>query len=331
MTVPELKEIAKKKAEELIKKKAEELIKKNFQSTEPIWKFKKKYGEYKELFELGEKLVNPDTRDATIFKEALKIMLKKAGKLIGQNLMKSPYYVLNQKGLEALFEAITAMDTINNARQLVADGEDALDKLTPKVADFRTHYRDKHTEYYDAIKTQFDKLGWRGYLQEINMDRFWKDTRAEAEDEINNALQMAQALLTNIRPIVDKIFITAPTFIADYAALAAAGGSIVASEKTAEAKVAKLAGSKSTISGTFGKAEQSRQQTERALAGLYNKKSGGKSLAARVTELFNDSPSYVVRDWNDIVYWCSTELVLQIGVPGGGGWELPWNLPLPKA
>lgn len=307
----------------------QKLIEKNFQSTQPIWKLKKSYEHYKGMLDDAKELVNKDTRAAKIFKEALKSALKWASGLVGEDLTKNPYYVLNQKGLDALFEAITAMDTINNSRKLISDAEASFEKLESKVRDFRSESYDKHKEFYDGIKMQLSKVGWIKYMEELNLDRFWKDTRAEAESEVENALNIAESLLKDLKPTVDRIIVAAPKVYANYAALVAAGGSIVLAEKTAEEKVAKLADSKSTISHGFGTFEQARQRTERDLQGLYNEKSGGKSLAYRVYQLFEPVNAFTIRDWNDLVRWSISDRVLMIGVAGAG--ELPWNLPLPAA
>ena len=313
-----------------IKKLGLKLIEKNFQSTQAIFKYKKVYEEHKELFELGQKLLDPDTRSATIYKESLKFMLKKAGSLIGKSLTKSPYYVLNQKGLEALFEAVTAMDTINNARKLVSDAEADLEKLAPKVKEFQSECYDKHKEFYEGIKQTLNRPGveWAKYIDRLHWD-LREETRADAEAEVENALQIAEMLLKDIRPIVDQIFIYGPVVYGNYAALTAAGAKIVLAEKTAQAKVGKLASSSSTISHGFGVIEQARQQTERDLRGLYNEKSQGKSLAARVDALFDDVHTYTMRDWNNIIAWCFTDQVLTFGAMGGVS-TMPWNAKMPE-
>ncbi len=250
--------------------------------------------------------------------------MKEAGALLEQDLTKHPYFVINQKGMEALWEAITASDTINNARELLSDAEKNLGDLGTKALEYRREWGKRYDDYTGVIKGILQGRNSRGFdwISYIKgLDGFWKQKRVDAESEVENALSYAQSLLDEMYPQVRAVLLMAPYAAGDFAAVAACGGDIVLAVKTYEEKIAKLAGSKGTISSGFGKLEQERRGNEEG----YDALQGGKSLASRVEETMHQ-PWLVARDWVWLAERCTDDSILNLGAEN---WWLPWEVDLP--
>ncbi len=314
-----------------VKERVQELMEEGKQATKSLMDLKKRYEKYKALYERGKKLIDKDTRDAAIFKEALSLALKEAGALIGEDLTKSPYFVLNKPGIDALIDAITASDTINNARKLLSDAEKELDKLQKGADKYVSQAGKSYWLRRDAFvnilrRSNPTQIDWVRYVDDLNYGGFAGMTRDQAMDEVANALDMAGLILEDIRDDVDLTLLVAFKVLPEYAALAAAGANIVLAEKTYTQKIQELAGSKSTIKSGFGKLEQERQQNERGYDDVQNTNGGGKSLAERVAAVM-DKASQVADDWRYMIYVCThADKLLDLDVQGR---YLPWEMPLP--
>lgn len=311
------------------KQKAKELADQGKQYYGSMQSYKEKYEKLKDLYELGKQLIDPDTRDSTIFKKSLDLFISIGGKLLGSDLSKHPYFILNKAGMEALFEAIAASDTINNARKLLEDAEKGLEKLRTAADEFTTKayksYELRKTAIVHILRDNSTGFDWIKFVEQANREFNRDSTRAEAEDFNENALKMADALLDDLKSDVTLVFQLGAKYLGDYPALAAAAANIVMAEKKYTEKIAKLAGSDRTLGSTMGKAEQWRKTQEDGFAALSNKGSAGKSLAERVAAVMQ-GPTAAVRDWQDLLDRCLSMNVLLLGT-----WAtyLPWEIPLP--
>lgn len=316
-----------------MKQKAKQVFEKGYQFSQSAKKYKEKYDKYKELYELGKNLIDPDTRRATAFKEALNLLLKAAGRVLEADLTAHPYFVLNQPAMEALWEAITASDTIDNARKLLSDAEKNLNKLDAKAEAFCDEYNKQRSTLRSSIASKLrsgNSMGWNWteYLRELNRDGFRSSTLGEAEDEISSVLGTVPTLLQDVRPLVNTALDTAPKVLEAYAALAAAGADIILAEKTYQEKIDKLTKSEKTISHTMGLLEKKRRMEEQVMDAIHNKPGAGKSMQQRVNSTLEDA-TRCAGAWVDFTDTLLSEDVLLIGSSGGA--RLPWNMPLPPA
>jgi hypothetical protein len=316
-----------------LKQTAKQLFEQGRQVTQPLNDVHEKNEKYKGLYELSKNLIEPDTRGATLFKESLNSLITAAGKMLLKDLTRHPYFILNQAAMEALFEAITAAKTINNARQLLGNAEKELNKLRRAAAEFTTHSGKSHgyrRHALVAILKQFNplKVDWINYVNDLNRDRFATSTRDEAEDEVENALQMAAVLLDELRPDVDLTLSVGYMQFQKHAALAAAGAYIVLAEKAYTETVAKLAGSTGTIPSEFERLEDTCRMYVKGMDALKITTGAAKSLAERVASVM-EGPNKVLADWRDLIEACSAaELLLSLDVRGR---HLPWDVPRPAA
>ncbi len=314
-----------------MKQKALELFARGSQGYKTYKGYKAKYDKYKKLYDLGKNLINPDTRTATVFKEALKYLLKAAGEALETDLTKHPYFILNQKGMEVLWEAITASDTIDNARKQLFEAEKKLNALESKASEFSTNWGKTYDADSAAIKrilTGQNSLGgydWTNYVNRLSTETFWQATRADAELEVEDDIKSGVTLMDDLLPTAAGVFKHGSEAFAAYAALTAAGGDIALAQKTYDAKIKALADSKSTISSGFGKLEQERRYNEQGFDALENKKGGGEPLDKRVQTALADATK-VTGYWSDFVDACGSEYILLWGSRGG---VLPWEMSLP--
>lgn len=93
-------------------------------------KFKKTKGYYDSIV----KIPDEDTRPAELFKVGLNETMKRATKVLGEDLTKHPYFTYHKVHLEALGRALTASETHDNAMNALqraitaADGTEALNR-----------------------------------------------------------------------------------------------------------------------------------------------------------------------------------------------------------
>jgi hypothetical protein len=320
------------KRELALKQKVQDLMEAGKQVTKSVQDLKKTYEKYKSLYERGKKLLDKDTRDAALFKEALNLLMKEAGNLIGEDLTKHPYFVINKPGIDALIDAIIASDTINNAREKLRDAEKELTKLKPEAAEYaaKSGSNEFHAQWNVVINLRDSKRGinWFEYVNRLNDEKFKGQTRAQALDEVENALKLAELLLEETRNDVDMALLIAFKDLQKYYALAAAGANIVLAEKAYEQKIKDLSDSSSTIKSGFGKLEQERRQNERGFDAVENRNGRGKSFAEQVASVMDD-PNRAADDMRGLIFIClHPEKLLDLEVRGP---YLPWEIPLPRA
>jgi hypothetical protein len=314
------------------RQRAMELATKGHQYSQQLKKYKEKYAKYKELYDIGGKLLDPDSRRATAYKEGLKLLLKRAGKVLGKDLTKHPYFIINQAAMEVLWETIEVTDTIDNARKQLEKAEKSLDEIRPKAKAFAKKHNKELNETRSQIKaklTASNSLGfnWTQQLNQMSRDRFRRATRAEAIDEIESLLDITPILLRDLRPIVTVALKQAPDVLEGFAALSAAGADIILAEKLYNEKIGKLADSKRTIGRAFGRLEQKRRMEEEVMGMLKNKRGAGRPFQERVSGALN-GVRRCARGWTDLV---DTILSLDILLVGSSSGYLPWEMTLPPA
>ena len=310
-----------------ITQKVKDLDRKSSQLTQSAKKFKEKYDKYKGLYETGKKLLDPDTRRATAFKEALNYMLKRAGKALGTDLTKHPYFALNQPAMEALWATLEASDTIDNARKTLHTAEKNLDKVTPKASAFAKKYNRELSTVRSHIRSTLSSQGWIKYLNELNRDRFPHSSRGDAEHEVLHSIEWAGTLLEKLRVTVTPALKTGMLVLEGFASLSASGADIILAEKIYNEKINKLSGSKNIFSSTMGKLEKKRRLEEQALDILNKKPGATRSLQQRTTSALRPAKS-CASSWVDLIDRMLTPEILLIGSSGN---YLPWELPLPPA
>lgn len=314
-----------------LKEIAKKVLDKKISDHPGIGPFKAKYEEYKGLYENAKSLLDPDTRSATLFKESLGWLMKRAGKFVGTDLTKHPYFVLNKAGLDALFAAVSAMDTINNARQLLADGEKNYEKFRSTASEFVTSSvksYDHQVKMITVLLTEHNSFGtnWVLYVRAMWLDHFQKTGRADAESEVQAAMKWADTLLDELKWDLGTLVQISELILQKYVALSAVAASIVLAEKMYNEKIAKLSKSDSTVSSSFGKFEQGRRWNERTEDALYNTGGGGKSLADRVRDTMSPATN-IMNNWRALALASTSSAILSVG--SWSGTIMPWELKLP--
>jgi hypothetical protein len=321
------------KNEVALKQMVKELMEEGKQVVGELKDLKERYNKCNELYERGKKLVDRDTRDAAIFKEVLDLLMKEAGDLIGEDLTKQPYFVINQRGIDALIDAIVASDTINNARETLRGAEAEFTKLKNSATEFAREEKRTFANRWHALEAvlgeknrrQFD---WPGYVNKMNDIKFRDSTREQALSEKNDALGVADWILEDISGEVNLTLIMGFGILQEYYALAAAGANIVLAEKTYEQKIRDLSDSSSTVQSGMGKLEQARRWNERGYDAVENRNGGGKSLADRVASVMDD-PNSAAKQMGLLISRClDADTLLRIDVIYR---YLPWEIPLPPA
>jgi hypothetical protein len=313
------------------KQKGKELFEKGKQLNATGQKYKEEYDKYKELYELGKNLLDEDTRTATLYKEGLKYMLKKAGAALGSDLTKHPYFVINQPAMEALWEALTASKTIENAQAIIKKAEKDLGTLETRAATYTSDYDQSRSQLRSSIGAILGKgagivQSWHQYVRDLNRDRFAGTSKAEAEEEVRNSIEWAGSLLVEVRPLVSQAVQGGAEALKAYAALSASGAQIILADKTYQEKINKLKGSGGVISSTFGKLEEKRRYEEQVFDVLGGNQNAADPMQSRVERVLDDATS-TARAWESFVNECLSENLLRIGM--GGGYLLPWEITLP--
>lgn len=161
---------------------------------------------YSDYYDLANDLVNEDTRQGTLFKEAVKRTVDIAGKLVGNSaLSEHPYFAYHKVHLEALATALNTRAVHNAAEKaLAAAGKIAQRvQIVANLCDKYAERRADNVRYYDdwlyEILSDLKELRRTGVIKDRLVDGKMPD------DELASLPEETRFALKNYREWLKKL------------------------------------------------------------------------------------------------------------------------------
>ena len=291
-------------------------------------KFKDPCDKFQEYFDLANRLLDEDKRDAAIYEQSFKALMSAGEKILGRSISSHPYFKYHEQHFKVLWSTVEARSTVDNARASLDKAVKIVAQVRNEAYGIKKYYRE-YNNLHDKIasKLRGEPYGWHAYVKSLRRQRFSGMSKEDVAQECYDVMELVTKMLYTVSPEVKRIRQIANQVLLEYAAVVGYGRMIHSLMGDYLKKVHGLINSGKTVNVVLGRGEIRRRQWEQA-------KGLGISGGSRKTKDRRD-PTHAAgeaikvarrcaSDWTDFGERSKTLSILMVNIPGGG--EFPWDL-----